>query len=132
MECDICQHKFNDSNFKPMVIIPCCHTICSQCLTKWQETEQTCPNCRGLIQGTNVNWSLLKIVPEEDPTELELRTIALEQFAAAENSQKEFDKHLSIKQNHIQKLNTTLQNQLCRNYSKVIKQATGIYIYILL
>jgi len=80
-----------------MVIIPCCHTYSSHCLTKWQETEKTCSICRGLIEGTNVNWSLLRIVPQDGPIEFELKTFAEKQLEMNEKLQKEFEKHFKIK-----------------------------------
>jgi len=126
MECEICQQKFNESKFKPMVLMPCCHTYCSQCLKNLK--EKTCPSCRVFIQDSNINWSLLKLVPTEDPIELELRTIVDEQFEITENFQKEFDKIFSIKSNEIRKVRSNLTNRLNHNYISILKQSSGIKI----
>ena len=125
MECEICRQKFNENKFKPMVVMPCCHTYCSKCLETWK--EKTCPSCRVLIQGSNINWSLLKTVPAEDPVELELKTIVDEQFQITENSQKKFDHIFNVKSNKVRKLKNNLTNRLNHNYSSVLKQSTGKY-----
>lgn len=64
MNCDICENKFDESDYKPYVLYPCSHTFCINCLNVW--TEKTCPNCRLVIQDKNPNWMLMKLIAEID------------------------------------------------------------------
>ena len=54
-DCIICFEKYNDSNRKPLVLIPCGHTICGECL----ESIDKCPTCRENIERTVENWDLI-------------------------------------------------------------------------
>ena len=62
MNCEICQDSFNLAEKKPLLLLPCCHTYCSECIL--QLKEPTCPNCRQLIMSTKPNWSFMKLLPE--------------------------------------------------------------------
>jgi len=64
MNCDICENKFDETNYKPYVLYPCSHTFCIHCLNVWK--EKTCPNCRLVIQDKNPNWMLMKLIAEID------------------------------------------------------------------
>lgn len=64
MNCDICENKFDESDYKPYVLYPCSHTFCINCLNVW--AEKTCPNCRLVIQDKNPNWMLMKLIAEID------------------------------------------------------------------
>lgn len=43
--CCICSEPFYDP-----VRLPCAHTFCRQCITKWSETNSSCPHCRTRYQ----------------------------------------------------------------------------------
>lgn len=54
--------KFDHTEHKPLVIIPCTHTYCLTCLNRL--TRKKCPKCDILIQKTNPNWSLINLIPD--------------------------------------------------------------------
>jgi hypothetical protein len=54
-DCIICFEKYNDSNRKPLVLIPCGHTICKKC----SESIDNCPKCRKNIERKVENWDLI-------------------------------------------------------------------------
>ena len=54
-ECAICLNVLQ----RPHVIDPCGHTFCQACLIRLSQAQgQNCPNCRGVINGTNLNLRL--------------------------------------------------------------------------
>ena len=61
--CDICFTKYNHDANKPIIIMPCCHTFCAQCLNRLD--QEKCPNCNGWISLKSVNWGLLNLIPEK-------------------------------------------------------------------
>ena len=61
--CDICFQKYNHEANKPIIIMPCCHTFCAQCLSRLD--QEKCPNCNGWISLKSVNWGLLNLIPEK-------------------------------------------------------------------
>jgi len=42
IECPICYTKITDE----YLTTPCSHSFCVSCITKWYETNNTCPYCR--------------------------------------------------------------------------------------
>ena len=54
-DCSVCMDLLN----RPHQIDPCMHTFCESCLIRLcQANRINCPNCRGAINGTNLNQVL--------------------------------------------------------------------------
>ena len=54
-ECSICLNLLQ----RPHEIDPCGHTFCLACLIRLSHAQRrNCPNCRGVINGTNLNLRL--------------------------------------------------------------------------
>lgn len=56
LTCPVCLDKYNQTKRRPMVLVPCGHTICNSCYGKL--TVNNCPIDRGNIQSTVVNHCL--------------------------------------------------------------------------
>ena len=50
--CPSCIEDFDDVNRRPLILVPCGHTICSQCAKQLQ----TCPLCRSRIDKLLTNY----------------------------------------------------------------------------
>lgn len=62
MSCAICLEKFDLFKFKPQLLIPCNHTICSQCYISLQniiEININCPICHDPITNSIDNERLM-------------------------------------------------------------------------
>ena len=54
-DCSICLNLLQ----RPHEIDPCGHTFCLACLIRLSQAQRrNCPNCRGVINGTNLNLRL--------------------------------------------------------------------------
>ena len=62
MDCDICFENFDYSEKKPLLLLKCAHTMCLECVTSL--VEKKCPSCSSVIEDTQTNWSILKLVIE--------------------------------------------------------------------
>jgi len=62
MNCEICQDQFDLAEKRPLVLMPCIHSYCSECINKLKESK--CPNCRQPFYLTKPNWTLFKLLPE--------------------------------------------------------------------
>ena len=49
MKCQNCEKKFNEKDFKPIILFPCCDKICFSCLKK--QTEQKCIKCKQIVRS---------------------------------------------------------------------------------
>lgn len=58
MNRDLCNQTYNDSIFKPQIILPCCHTFCSKCLGDATKNER--PGCGRVITELHTNITVLK------------------------------------------------------------------------
>ena len=50
--CNICYTEFEDN--KKVIILPCLHFYHSECIKKWFESKNICPNCKSEINEKNV------------------------------------------------------------------------------
>lgn len=63
MNCKICFENFDLNEHKPMVMIPCGHTVCQKCLERIkQQTLDVCPTCRIQITLDRPNYALIDLV----------------------------------------------------------------------
>jgi len=69
--CEICEESYDEEARRPVVIFPCGHTYCSDCLNKI--TNKLCPQCRQSIEQTVTNFSILKQDKKENPIEEEIK-----------------------------------------------------------
>ncbi|KAK2157338.1 hypothetical protein LSH36_193g07041 [Paralvinella palmiformis] len=51
-ECCICMDR------QAVVILPCSHIYCEQCIDQWSSDHKTCPICRATVQGNDDTWVL--------------------------------------------------------------------------
>lgn len=56
-ECPISLDTYNDKERKPIVLVPCGHSICEECLEKL--TNKVCPVDRKPFTSTTINYSLI-------------------------------------------------------------------------
>ena len=64
LQCDICFNDFDHDLNKPLVLQPCCHTICSDCVKRL--LNRTCPTCRSLFTNKAPNFAILKMLECKD------------------------------------------------------------------
>lgn len=62
MECELCFENFNETDHRPLVLIPCGHSYCSSCAAQLTN----CPSDRKIISYKTDNWSILKLIPESE------------------------------------------------------------------
>jgi len=109
-DCIICFERYNDSNRKPHVLIPCGHTICGECL----KSIDNCPKCRKNIERTVENWDL---IPSHDPFWVSLRKCLV---IDVDEKQKELFKALQEKQNEQQNKANVIKSKI-QDEANVIK-----------
>jgi len=57
MVCGICNADYNTDEYKPSIIRPCGHEVCSKCLSLIE--NKICPFCRGNIELESLNYGVL-------------------------------------------------------------------------
>ena len=62
-ECPISLDSYNDKDHKPIVLVPCGHSICEQCLKNL--TNKVCPIDRIPFTSTTINYSLIGCLSEK-------------------------------------------------------------------
>jgi len=60
MNCNICSKEYNNSNNKPFILFPCCHTFCSECVL----SLTVCRNCSSSIDDKKANLALFDLLDE--------------------------------------------------------------------
>ena len=62
--CPICFELMSGKEQQPMLLFPCGHTFCAECLRKHmrQQQRQTCPFCRVKIASSAPNVSLQQVL----------------------------------------------------------------------
>ena len=60
-ECTICLNKYDANDYKPCIISPCGHYLCSFCITK----INSCPLCRTKIRSKILNRHILNLIELE-------------------------------------------------------------------
>ena len=75
-DCSICM----DLLHRPHQIEPCRHTFCESCLIRLSQAHRVnCPNCRGAINGTNLNHVLDEAIQNQhQDTYLRRRNVEME------------------------------------------------------
>jgi hypothetical protein len=125
-DCIICFEKYNDSNRKPHVLIPCGHTICKEC----SESIDNCPKCRKNIERKVENWDLIpppqmsSITDQNnDPLWVSLRKYLV---IDVDEKQKELFKALEVKKNEQQNkakaLKTKIQDEANHKIESILKK----------
>ena len=66
--CEICEESYNEDTKRPLIIFPCGHTYCSECLN--QIENKICPQCRRSIEQTITNFSVLSQIGGEKKSDL--------------------------------------------------------------
>lgn len=119
MECEICNHSYNQNKKRPTVLYPCFHTFCSRCLDNW--SENTCPTCRIGIKDKNINWGLLKVIPEDDPKKIKQQHKLEKSLKEAERLNKTFDQIFIAKQKETKSKMNKLNDQVNKKYNEALK-----------
>ena len=119
-DCIICFEKYNDSNRKPHVLIPCGHTICKEC----SESIDNCPKCRKNIERKVENWDLIPSYdtrPSEPPQMSSITDqnndplwVSLRKYLVidVDEKQKELFKALQEKQNEQQNKANVIKSKI--------------------
>ena len=60
-KCPICYEQFDSQDKKPIVLFPCGHSICSECLKHYERSTNSrkCCMCNSSYKSTAVNYALL-------------------------------------------------------------------------
>ncbi|CAH1160048.1 unnamed protein product [Phaedon cochleariae] len=59
-ECCICFDRKRD------IMLPCAHSFCAPCLEEWNETHDTCPICREVLDSTDETWVMSEVPKAEE------------------------------------------------------------------
>lgn len=67
MECPICYELMSDERHKPMVLIPCGHSICECCMKavfkkQGNKSEQKCPTCNKNCSSFTINYTAQNLI----------------------------------------------------------------------
>ena len=83
--CAICYERMDPPDRSPMLLFPCGHTLCRQCLTSHlaKAPKKTCPLCRAVIQSQAVNISLQQLIQSLAAKQSALKGSASASAAAA-------------------------------------------------
>ena len=59
-QCPICYEEMSGKEHRPMIMVPCGHTICEECINSYMatQTKRLCPVCSTPMQSTAVNYAL--------------------------------------------------------------------------
>lgn len=71
-KCPVCLQRYS-VDVKPMIVQPCCHGICEECMERCRELsedETRCPKCREVIIEEKPNYDMIDMLPEEYETRL--------------------------------------------------------------
>ena len=60
--CEICCENFNNSNRKPITVMPCGHSFCLECVEKLKKQDFICPTDREPIVNQKPNYALLNFM----------------------------------------------------------------------
>ena len=69
MKCNICFEDYNIINRKPMIVIPCAHTFCLNCLDELKKHDNKCPNDREIIINQKPNYALIDLLNSNSSTD---------------------------------------------------------------
>ena len=86
--CPVCFEPMLPPDRSPMLLFPCGHTFCQECLEKTLDSKNACPTCRAAVQQTRPNHALrdlMACLPEPDH-----ETDRVKQYKAEYALQKEF------------------------------------------
>jgi len=59
-ECIICMEK------DATLVLPCCHSFCEDCISKWKSKNETCPVCRVTVANVQTNECFVLTKPLTD------------------------------------------------------------------
>ena len=71
-KCPICLQRYSN-DVKPLILQPCCHGVCEDCMEKYREStegETKCPKCREIIIEEKPNYDMIDMMPDEYETRL--------------------------------------------------------------
>jgi hypothetical protein len=57
-DCCICLKVM----YKSVIILPCCHSFCSSCLSSWVKCSKKCPECRSPIKLVKMNHQMNSLI----------------------------------------------------------------------
>lgn len=131
--CTVCHLMYDRYKHEPLVISPCSHTFCRECITSLE--LKACRICNSEIKTKNTNWALLDILPL---SEYELKKQKVEAKAeeaetlrksSLNNRSLQFNKHTDkIKdfRDEIDRRAAELHNLLFSNQHALIHELNGI------
>ena len=66
-KCNSCREAYDLIDRKPLIAVPCGHSICSTCSNK--QTTSACLFCRSSIEKAVQNWEIFKRLSDQDRLE---------------------------------------------------------------
>ncbi len=104
MSCKKCFHTYNKTNGQPFILIPCGHTLCSDCITDLQ----LCFICQLEIKNKILNQDLFDLLNQDLYNLLSQKEATRQKLNDMELKNKELEQNLNVKSDVIQvKLKTT-------------------------
>ena len=64
--CENCSKLYNINDQKPMILLPCTHTFCLQCINELKKQGSKCPLCKKEFTSEKPNSDLLKKLDSDD------------------------------------------------------------------
>ena len=60
LQCEICFSRYDIDVRKPLILYPCSHTFCKDCIQQFQ--SNSCPECRQVIRSNSTNYIVMKLL----------------------------------------------------------------------
>lgn len=75
-QCSICYNDYNINNRIPIILIPCGHTFCSQCIYHLQYyNHHQCSLCRDEMDYVEINFILFELIAHTGKPNTKLQQI---------------------------------------------------------
>lgn len=75
-QCSICYNDYNLNNRIPIILIPCGHTFCSQCIYKLQSYNYNeCSLCRDDNDYVEINFIVFELIANKGKTNSQLQQL---------------------------------------------------------
>lgn len=73
MNCKICYEKYDKENHKPITLMPCGHSLCTNCLVELKKQFLViCPACRNAVSCDKPNYDLIDLLDLNTKTDVKV------------------------------------------------------------
>ena len=125
MNCKICFEKYDKEMRKPLIALPCGHSLCSVCLLELKKQDSTlCSFCRERIQNEKINYDLMDILDLDlmvDPN-VKLRKEIKSYFKDVDQLEDQFKLACNQKLQHNQLKVNSLKEEVEQSANKFIDE----------